>query len=45
VTRVDRYPTESDAHVGFSIGLRTPAAYQAYSLTDPVRIVIDVLYP
>jgi hypothetical protein len=45
VTRVDRYPTESDAHVGFSIGLRTPAAYVAYYLTDPVRVVIDVLYP
>jgi hypothetical protein len=45
VTRVDRYPTESDAHVGISIGLRTPAAYEAYYLTEPVRIVIDVLYP
>jgi hypothetical protein len=45
VTRVDRYPTESDAHVGFSIGLREPAAYEAYYLTEPVRIVIDVLYP
>jgi hypothetical protein len=45
VTRVDRYPTESDAHIGFSIGLREPAAYEAYYLTEPVRIVIDVLYP
>ena len=45
VTRVDRYPTESDAHVGFSVGLRTPADYVVYYLTDPVRIVIDVLYP
>jgi hypothetical protein len=45
VTRVGRYPTESDAHIGFSIGLRQPAAYEAYYLTEPVRIVIDVLYP
>jgi hypothetical protein len=45
VTRIDRYPTESDAHIGFSIGLREPAAYEAYYLTEPVRIVIDVLYP
>jgi hypothetical protein len=45
VTRVDRYPTESDAHIGFSIGLREPAAYEAYYLTEPVRVVIDVLYP
>jgi hypothetical protein len=45
VTRVDRYPTESDAHIGFSIGLREPAAYEVYYLTEPVRIVVDVLYP
>jgi hypothetical protein len=45
VTRVGLYPTESDAHVGFSIGLKQPAAYEAYYLTEPVRIVIDVLYP
>ncbi len=45
VTRVGRYPTESDAHIGFSIGLREPAAYEAYYLTEPVRVVIDVLYP
>jgi hypothetical protein len=45
VTRVDRYPTASDAHVGFSIGLREPAAYEAYYLEEPMRIVIDVLYP
>jgi len=45
VTRVGLYPTESDAHIGFSIGLREPAAYEAYYLTEPVRIVIDVLYP
>jgi hypothetical protein len=45
VTRVGLYPTASDAHTGFSIGLRKPASYQAYYLTEPVRIVIDVLYP
>ena len=45
VTRVGYYPTESDAHVGFSIGLKEPAAYQAYWLEEPIRIVVDVLYP
>jgi hypothetical protein len=45
VTRIGLYPTESDAHVGFSIGLSKPASYEVYYLTEPVRIVIDVLYP
>jgi hypothetical protein len=45
VTRVGRFPTESDAHVGFSIGLTSPAPYEVYVLTEPVRIVIDVEYP
>lgn len=44
VTRIALYPTFSDSHLGFSIGLRAPAAYQVGELTDPVRIVIDVLY-
>jgi hypothetical protein len=42
-TRIGLYPTFSDAHLGFSIGLKKPAAYEVYELTDPVRIVIDVL--
>jgi hypothetical protein len=42
VTRVGRLPTESDAHVGFSIGLKSPAPYEVYVLTEPVRIIIDV---
>ncbi|MCP4537885.1 MAG: hypothetical protein GY832_12140 [Chloroflexi bacterium] len=45
VTRIGLYPTFSDAHLGFSIGLKEPAAYEVYELTDPVRIVITVLYP
>ena len=44
VTRIDLYPTFSDAHLGFSIGLKKPSAYEVYELTNPVRIVIDVRY-
>ena len=44
VTRIDLYPTFSDAHLGFSIGLKKPLAYKVYELKNPVRIVIDVLY-
>ena len=44
VTRIGLYPTFSDAHLGFSIGLKEPSAYEVYELTNPVRIVIDVLY-
>ena len=43
VTRIGLYPTFSDAHLGFSIGLKKPSAYEVYELKDPVRIVIDVL--
>jgi hypothetical protein len=45
VTRVGLYPTFSDAHLGFSIGLKEPASYKVYEFTYPVRIVISVLYP
>ncbi|HUV88905.1 MAG TPA: hypothetical protein VMY80_04570 [Anaerolineae bacterium] len=44
VTRIGVYPTFSDSHLGFSIGLREPAAYEVYELADPTRIVIAVLY-
>jgi hypothetical protein len=44
VTRIDLYPTFSDAHLGFSIGLKAPSAYEVYELTNPVRIVIDVFF-
>ncbi len=44
VTRIDLYPTFSDAHLGFSIGLKKPSAYEVYELKNPVRIVIDVRY-
>lgn len=44
VTRIGTYPTFSDAHLGFSIGLKKPSAYEVYELKNPVRIVIDVPY-
>lgn len=44
VTRIGRYPTFDDALLGFSVGLKAVSAYEVYELTDPVRIVIDVLY-
>ncbi|MFQ6058050.1 MAG: hypothetical protein ACE5MB_04105 [Anaerolineae bacterium] len=44
VTRVGLYPTYDDALMGFSIGLKHPAPYEVTTLTEPVRIVIDVLY-
>jgi heat shock protein HslJ len=43
-TRIGHYPTFDDARLGFSIGLIVPSAYEVHTLTDPVRIVIDVLY-
>jgi hypothetical protein len=45
VTRIGQYPTFDDALLGFSIGLKTPAVFKIYELTNPVRIVIDVLFP
>ncbi len=45
VTRLGVYPTEDAARLGFSIGLAQPARYEIYELTDPVRLVLDVLYP
>jgi hypothetical protein len=44
VTRIGSYPTFDDACLGFSIGLKSVSAYEVYELTDPVRIVIDVLF-
>jgi hypothetical protein len=44
VTHIGLYPTFSDSELGFSIGLKAPAAYEVFELTNPVRIVIDVLY-
>lgn len=45
VTRIGSYPTFDDARLGFSIGLKAPLQFKLYELTNPVRIVIDVLYP
>jgi hypothetical protein len=44
VTRVGHYPTFDDSSLGFSIGLEAVSAYEVHELTDPVRIVIDVLW-
>lgn len=43
LTKIDQYPTFDDAVLGFSIGLTRPVAYEIFTLTDPVRIVIDVV--
>jgi hypothetical protein len=43
--RLGLYPLFDDSLLGFSIGLHDPMQYEVYELTDPVRIVIDVLYP
>jgi len=43
VTKVGVHPTFDDALLGFSIGLSKPAPYEVFTLTDPVRIVIDVI--
>jgi hypothetical protein len=45
VTRIGQYPTYDDDLLGFSIGLKTPAEFTVYELTQPVRIVIDIYYP
>jgi hypothetical protein len=44
VIKVGPYPTYDDALLGFSIGLKRPANYQVTTLTNPVRIVVDVVY-
>jgi hypothetical protein len=44
VTRVGHYPTFDDSSLGFSIGLEAVSEYEVHELTDPVRIVIDVLW-
>jgi hypothetical protein len=44
LTRIGRFPTYADSILGFSIGLKAVSAYEVHELTDPVRIVIDVLW-
>lgn len=44
LTRIGRFPTYADSILGFSIGLKQVSAYEVHELTDPVRIVIDVLW-
>jgi hypothetical protein len=44
-TRIGLYPAAEGGALGFSIGLHGPQTYEVYELTDPVRIVIDVVYP
>jgi hypothetical protein len=43
VTRIGLYPTFEDSILGFSIGLTSVCAFEVTELTDPVRIVVDVL--
>lgn len=43
ITKIGIHPTFDDALLGFSIGLRRPVPYQVFTLTDPVRIVVDVI--
>lgn len=43
ITKIGLHPTFDDALLGFSIGLAEPAPYEIYTLTDPVRIVVDVI--
>ncbi|MBN1261071.1 MAG: hypothetical protein JXB35_10360 [Anaerolineae bacterium] len=44
-TQIGIYPTYDDARLGFSIGLHRAVPFTVYQLTDPVRIVIDIVYP
>jgi len=43
VTRIGLYPTYEDSILGFSLGLTSACAFEVTELTDPARIVIDVL--
>lgn len=43
VIKIGLYPTYDDAIRGFSIGLKRAAPYEVSTLTNPVRIVIEVL--
>lgn len=42
-TRVDRLTTADDARLGFSIVLTAPHSFRVYELTDPVRLVVEVV--
>jgi len=44
-SRIGLYPTSEGGALGFSIGLHHPLDYDIYELTDPVRLVIDLVYP
>ncbi len=44
VTRIGQYPTFEDSILGFSIGLTSVATFELHEMTDPVRLVIDVLW-
>lgn len=40
--RIESLPTFDDASLGFAIVLSTPTDYEAFELTEPVRIVLDI---
>lgn len=43
VIRIDRLIIADDARLGFSIVLTAPHSFRVYELTDPVRLVIEVV--
>jgi hypothetical protein len=44
VTRIGQYPTFEDSILGLSVGLKAVTPYEVLELTDPVRLVLDVLW-
>ena len=44
VTRIGPYPTFEDSILGFSVGLKAITPYEVLELTEPVRLVLDVLW-
>lgn len=42
LARIERLATFDDASLGFAIDLTAPADYEAFELTEPVRIVLDI---
>ncbi len=45
VNAITRFPIFDDALLGFSIWLDAPARFEVHELTEPVRLVVDVIYP
>ena len=45
INAITLFPTFDDALLGFSIWLESPAFFEVYELAEPVRLVVDVVYP